>query len=222
MKFFNAYKEKYSEGIVWLIDEAIDRIATDCADVLNFSYNTTTENPLLFIPMDGSPATEERITDALVNEHIATLKTATPHKGEPEFISHQIPDEAFLMVLMDDPDVINYINTLASVGVKVDELKNAIKNDYIETLVYAPNGELSKEGAFSAGPTEGMKWAFNNADNPSAYDPAWYLHTLLWDKTRPSNYHYAYETAGLRQGTLKKVEQFWFTKEDSHNPDLGL
>ncbi len=215
MSFFDTYKIKYAEDAVKLIDSTVSRITEDCADVLTFTPNQPADDLLLFTQgEDGHP----KDAGFVFNEHSDAIKIITPCKGDPGFPSRQIPDEAFLLVLIEDPALEEYLDALSSAGIKVDKLKDVIKEYYLETLSYVPDREISKERVFGNGLTSTLKWTLDYCDDPSGYDPIWTFYGLLSDQVLPTNPHYSYENAGLNRDTLQRAMQSWSTTQPP-NPE---
>lgn len=241
MSFFDEYESNFPPGVVTLIDDTAKMVIEDCADILNFIPNVKENRPLLFVNGNTNPRaekqfsrtgsgkrkpnkaalaeSEEFLAGVLMDEYVKTLPEVLVQTEEPRFYCRRIPDEAFLILLMEEhPAIDDYLDTLASTGVKTKELLDAIRGNYIDSLTYAPDKKIDRNVVFVNGVSHSVKWALQHCDDPMGNEAVWLFSTILSHKTLPTKPLYRYQDASLTQDRLHRAQSAWSLRDRSIPP----
>ena len=137
----------------------------------------------------------------------------TCNREKRVFTGKEIPDDAILPALLEEPEVKTYMGYLREVGVDVEKLQEVIEEDYQDTLyplqLTTADNKITKEELLAG---KAISQKMNSIlDNVDGYDPAGYFSSMLREKILSYDSHIS-ET-GLDIENKMEATRLMFTNQ---------
>ena len=162
--------------------------------------------------MDFKQTTRVEYSDeakALIEEAAERIAADSSQSGIA-FYGREIPTEAFLLVLLDEPLVAQHLETNQ---INVAKLRQLVEEDFREVIFGegVPNGDrpTTKEMVLRRStPDKNASWVFKNSTVSKGFNPVHCFGYLMLDKTAPTSYRSDYQNVMNGSGKGRSEERF--------------
>ncbi len=137
-------------------------------------------------------------------DRAAQLMADTCNEQKISCIGREIPDDAILLALSEEPEVAAYIEYLGVAGANEEKLKAVIEADFNETMIPSHSSpadtQVSKDDIAARALSSKVAYILNKTGNPNEYDPSWVFHMMLTEKTATSSFRSDYTSKNTGAG----------------------